>query len=132
MPWLNGRQLRAGLNDCGGTLLRTALKEDRNVLDGEAPRLRCCNFLLNMRWCVLTSLKEINMRKVVRAAALIGAIFLAGTAVSAQPATSAEAIYCTRAVDIGGIFCAIGCPSDCECHFGLYVSECCCGSGSAS
>lgn len=71
------------------------------------------------------------MRKVVRAAAAIAAVLLACTAVSAQSETTeAEAQYCSRALDVGGIFCAIGCPNECECHFGLYVSECCCGLAS--
>lgn len=42
--------------------------------------------------------------------------------------TAKESVYCSRAIDIGGLFCAIGCPNTCTCSFGLYVSQCCCDS----
>jgi hypothetical protein len=43
-----------------------------------------------------------------------------------KPATAAVVLYCTRAIDIGGVFCAIGCPSECQCSSFGWFSQCCC------
>jgi hypothetical protein len=65
------------------------------------------------------------MLRVRRAAIAFATLLLAGAVLSA-PQPSAAAVYCTSAIDIGGIFCAIGCPNECSCNFGAYVSQCCC------
>lgn len=46
-----------------------------------------------------------------------------------NPRTFAAAAedFCTSAIDPGGIGCALGCPSDCNCEFGYLASRCCCG-----
>lgn len=44
---------------------------------------------------------------------------------SVTAAATAEP-YCTRAIDIGGAFCYIGCPEGCQCHVEDWFSQCCC------
>jgi hypothetical protein len=44
-----------------------------------------------------------------------------------SPAKAQPADFCQSAPDIGGVFCAIGCPNDgCHCNYGSFVSQCCC------
>jgi hypothetical protein len=65
------------------------------------------------------------MRRKIRAAAAITALVLASTALwAAEPGDNT--LYCESALDVGGIFCAIGCPNECSCTFGRFVSQCCC------
>lgn len=52
--------------------------------------------------------------------------FMAPTEDDFQQTTAGAAAYCTRAIDIDGVFCFIGCPEGCNCDVETFFSECCC------
>lgn len=60
-------------------------------------------------------------------AAFIASIRGAVGAIASKSLPSGKnAPYCSRAIDIDGIFCAIGCDNSCSCSsFGIF-SQCCC------